>query len=108
MRVISLDRPEVEPFFMPERFRHDIAYFMTPGGEAGVPELLAGEYWVRLDDARRWLEDGVVEVISPLDSQRTAEIEITEQQEAWLDWMSARNSTCEARSGWWMSHDISW
>ena len=45
------------------------------------------EYWIRLEDARRWLDDGVLEVISPLDSQRKAEIELTEEQEVWLEWM---------------------
>ncbi len=60
---------------------------MTPPGNPGVPPLGPGEYWVRLDDARRWLEQFVVEVVSPLDSDAKAEIELSEEQEAWLEWI---------------------
>ena len=91
MRVIAVDRPELAPLEMPERFKRDIAYFMTPPGEHGVPPLPAGEYWVRLEDARRWLEDGVLSLVSPLDSQHQTEAEITDEQQAWLEWMVAHN-----------------
>ena len=74
---------------MPARFRTQIAYFMTPSGEHGAPELKPGEYWIRLGDARRWLDDGVVSIISPLDAEAKAEIELTDEQEAWLEWMVA-------------------
>ena len=72
---------------MPARFKHDIAYFMTPPGERGAPQLPAGEYWVSLDEARRWLDEGVLLVVSPLDSESQAEIEISEDQERWLEWL---------------------
>lgn len=75
------------PFSMPARFRTDIAYFMTPAGEPGVPPLGPGEYWVRLADARQWLDELVVRVVSPLDAEAQAELELTEEQEAWLEWM---------------------
>ena len=91
MRVIAVDRPELAPLEMPERFKRDIAYFMTPPGEQGVPPLPAGEYWVRLEDARRWLDDGVLSLVSPLDSQHQTEAEITDEQQAWLEWMVAHN-----------------
>jgi hypothetical protein len=87
MRVKSVDKPEVAPCEMPARFRTDIAYFMTPAGERGAPKLAAGDYWISLDDARRWLDDGVVEVISPLDSVNSTEFELTEEQENWLRWL---------------------
>ena len=69
--VYPVDKPELPPFKMPHRFRTDVAYFMTPAGEEGVPELAAGEYWVRLKDARRWLDELVVEVVSPLAAAST-------------------------------------
>jgi hypothetical protein len=72
---------------MPDRFRHDVTYFMTPAGERGVPALAAGEYWISADNARRWLDDGVLVLVSPLDSTKSAEVEITEEQEAWLEWL---------------------
>ena len=89
VRVHAAERPDLPPFIMPDRFRHDVTYFMTPSGDHGVPPLPKGEYWVRLEDAERWLEDLVIEVVSPLDSQSKAEIELTDEQEAWLEWLIA-------------------
>ena len=88
MRVTPLDRSTVPPMAMSQRFRTEIVYFMTPAGTRGAPANLGGnEYWISLDDARRWLEDGVVLVVSPLDSASKAEIELSEEHEAWLEWM---------------------
>ncbi|HTN75426.1 MAG TPA: hypothetical protein VL096_09270 [Pirellulaceae bacterium] len=87
MRVIPLDRPHVLPYLMPARFKTDIAYFMTPGGDPGVPPLGPNEYYVRLDDARKWVDELVVSVVSPLAAEAKAELELTEEQEAWLAWM---------------------
>ena len=85
--VYAVNRPELDPFPMPDRFRHEITYFMTISGEGGIPKLPAGEYWIRMDDAKTALEDGVVRIVSPLDSSSRAEIELSEEQEAWLEWM---------------------
>jgi len=76
---------------MPARFRHDIAYFMTPSGEGGAPELPEGEFWISLDDAKNFLAEGVLTLVSPLDSENQAEAEITEEQELWLEWLVANN-----------------
>jgi hypothetical protein len=87
MLVHAVNHPDLAPLAMPDRFRTDVAYFMTPGGERGVEKLPAGEYWIRPDDARRWLDEGVVSVVSPLDSLNQTEIELTDEQENWLRWM---------------------
>lgn len=88
VRVVPVGRPEVAPFAMPDRFRHDITYFVTSPGERGAPAALGeNEWWVRLADARQFYDDGILRIVSPLDSQSTAELEITEEQEAWLQWM---------------------
>ena len=87
MRVYAVDRPDLPPLEMPERFKHDIAYFMTPSGERDAPPLEAGVYWISLDDARRWLDEGVLMLVSPLDSENQAEVEISEEQERWLEWL---------------------
>jgi len=87
MFIHAADKPNVPPFEMPARFRTDIAYFMTPAGERGAPKLPAGEYWISLEDSRRWLDEGAVEVISPLDNLNSTEFELTEEQENWLRWM---------------------
>ncbi len=73
---------------MSARFKHDITYFVTPSGNPGVPESLAkGEWWVQREDARRIYDEGIIRIVSPLDSGVTAELEITEEQEAWLEWI---------------------
>jgi hypothetical protein len=87
MLVIPVDRPHVLPFMMPARFKTDIAYFMTPAGDPGVPPLGPNEYFIRDEDAKRWLEELVVRVVSPLSAEKQAEIELTEDQEAWLNWL---------------------
>jgi hypothetical protein len=91
MLVYAVDRPEVPPLEMPGRFRHDIAYFMTPPGERGAPLLGEGEFWIDPEDVRRWLDEGVLLLVSPLDSENQAEVEINEEQEAWLEWLVRHN-----------------
>jgi hypothetical protein len=87
MWVHAVDHPDLAPLEMPARFRHDVAYFMTPPGERGAPRLPAGEYWIDPNDARRWLDEGVLSIVSPLDSENQAEVEISEEQERWLEWL---------------------
>jgi hypothetical protein len=87
MRVFAVGRADLPPIEMPARFKHDIAYFMTPGGEPGVPPLEPGEFWVRRADAERWLDEGVLTLISPLDSEKHTEVEISDDQQRWLEWL---------------------
>jgi hypothetical protein len=87
VNVHAVDRPAVAPLSLPGRIRHDVAYFMTPAGDHGVPALGAGEYWIRREDARLWLEDGVFRLVSPLDSENKTECELTEEQELLLAWL---------------------
>jgi hypothetical protein len=89
MLVFAVDQPELPPFTMPDRFRHEITYFITPAGEAGIPALPTREYWIRLCDTQSFLDDGAVRIVSPLDSDSKAEIELTEEQENWLEWLLA-------------------
>lgn len=85
--VEAVDRPEVPRHAMPDRFRHEITYFMSLPGESGAPSLPSGEYWISQENARNWLEDGVFLLLSPLDSQNQTEIELSEEQEDWLRWL---------------------
>jgi hypothetical protein len=89
IRVRAVDRPELAPLEISDRFRTEIAYFMSLPGEPGVPALAAGEYWVSADRAKSWLDEGVFRLVSPLDSASQAEIELSEEHEAWLEWMTA-------------------
>jgi hypothetical protein len=88
MKIVALDRPNIPPLEVPDRFRMEIVYFMTPPGEHGAPaDLGENEYWIDLGDARRWLDEQVVYVVSPLDAENQAEIELTEYHEAFLQWI---------------------
>ena len=87
VQVIPIDQPDVAPFSMPDRFRKEVVYFMTPLDGEGAPSLAKDEYWRRSEDAKQWLDDGVFTLVSPLDAHSVAEIELTEEQEAWLEWM---------------------
>jgi len=88
MKIIAVDQPQAPPLDMPDRFRMEIVYFMTPPGDRGAPaQLEENEYWINLDDARRWLDDLVVYVVSPLDAENQAEIELTEYHEAFVQWL---------------------
>lgn len=89
LRVTAVGRTEVPPLTMPVRFRHEVAYFMTPYGDAGVPKLGADEYWIRKEDAAKYLDEFVVRIVSPLDGANQTEIELSEEQETWLEWMVA-------------------
>lgn len=86
--VVAVDCPHAPPCAMPDRFRHDVTYFATPAGVQDAPASLPErEYWIRREDAQRILDDSVITIVSPLDSASRTEIEITEEQERWLEWM---------------------
>ncbi|MDZ4780581.1 MAG: hypothetical protein SGJ19_10045 [Planctomycetia bacterium] len=87
IHVIAVGRTDLAPHPMPDRFRHDVSYFMAIPGENGVPVFPAGEYWVPRADAARYLEEGVLVLVSPLDSYHRTEVELTAEQEDWLEWM---------------------
>jgi len=89
VKVYAVDRSGLAPLTMPDRFRHEIAYFMSVPGVNGVPSLPPGEYWVRLEEAKTWFDEGVLRIVSPLDANNCAEIELTEEHEEWLEWMIA-------------------
>lgn len=84
--VYPVDQPQIAPFSMSDRFRHEVTYFMSIPGEGGVPNMPPGEYWVGLENARNWLEEGAISLVSPLSESRT-DVELSEEQEDWLEWL---------------------
>ena len=84
---------------MPDRFRLEVVYFMSPTSSAkgvpipGAPTCNEREYWVKPEDAQRWLDEGVFTLVSPLDAEAVAEIELSEDQERWLEWMAEHGIT---------------
>lgn len=93
IQVYAVDQPELPPFQASDRLRLEVAYFMSVPGEHGVPQLAEAEYWVDPAAARRWLDDGVISIVSPLDSENKTEVELSEEHEAWLEWMLAHRVT---------------
>ncbi len=90
MKIVAADQPLAPALEMPDRFRLEIVYFMTPPGDRGAPaDLGEHEYWIDLKEAQTWLDEGVVYVVSPLDAENQAEIELTEYHEAFLNWILA-------------------
>lgn len=85
--VHAVDRTDIAPLRMPDRFKHDVTYFATHASDLGRAPLPSGEYYIQLPEARTLLEDGVVRIVSPLDSTNRTEIEISEEQEVWLTWI---------------------
>lgn len=88
VQVFSVDQPDLQPFPMPERFRHEVTFFALDHLADGSP-LSEGEWSIDLAEADSILADGVVRLVSPLDSDSRAEIELSEEQEAWLEWVTA-------------------
>lgn len=89
MLIFPVDQPQVPPLTMPARFRLEVVYFMTPPGNDGVPDMGPGEYWIKRENAIKWLDELVVRLVSPLDAASKAEVELTEDQERWLEWLVA-------------------
>ena len=87
MHVYAVDKSDITPLKMPDRFRLEIPYFMETAGSPGVPKLGKGKYWVDLQKAQTWLDDMVISVVSPLSAEVKAEVELSEDHERWLEWM---------------------
>lgn len=87
IKIHAVDRPEVLPLTMPDRFKTEVVYFMTPPDQLGIQHAPANHYWINLDDAKRWLDDYVIVVVSPLAADAKAEMELTDYQEEWLEWL---------------------
>jgi hypothetical protein len=87
--LTPLDRPEIAPRLISARLRSQLVYFMSPHDAPGVPPLGENEYWFAEAEVARWLDEGVFHLVSPLDTANMTEVELTEEQEALLDWLKA-------------------
>lgn len=86
-RMVAIDRPEAPPLSISARLRGQLVYFMTPPGSAGIPELREDEFWFAKDEVARWLDEGVIYLVSPLDSANATEVELSDEQETLLAWL---------------------
>jgi hypothetical protein len=93
IRVQALDGKPNETLEMPDRFRLEVVYFMTPEDAPQGNSLGGAEYWIEPDNVEKWLEDGCFSVVSPLDAESVAEIELSEEHERWLEWLRKNQIT---------------
>ncbi len=87
LRLIAVDHPEIPALAISTRLRSQLVYFMTPPDTPGVPVLAESEYWLARSDVSRWLSDGVLLLVSPLDTENMTEVELSEEQEVVLGWL---------------------
>ena len=85
--LTPLDRPSVAPRPISERLRGQLVYFGLASNSPGVPTLGEAEYWFDPFEVSRWLDDGVISLISPLDTANMTEVELSEEQESFLTWL---------------------
>jgi hypothetical protein len=85
--LVPLDRPEAGPRPISARLRSQLVYFGSASGAPGVPELGEHEFWFAEAEVARWLDEGVFYLVSPLDSANQTEVELSEEQEALLNWL---------------------
>ncbi|WP_165229885.1 hypothetical protein [Aquisphaera insulae] len=87
LKVLSVDHPEIPPLPISARLRSQLVYFMSPTDRDGVPELRDDEFWIASVDVTRWLMEGVFQLVSPLDTANTTDVELTDEQDAFLSWL---------------------
>jgi hypothetical protein len=85
--LTALDRPDVRPLAISARMRGQLVYFMAARSAADMPSLGENEYYFARDEVKKWLDEGVFYLVSPLDSANVTEVELTEEQEALLSWL---------------------
>jgi hypothetical protein len=86
-RLQPIDRSEIATKPISTRLRLQLAYFArTPQGP-GAPRLGVNEYYFPAAEIARTLEDGVLVLVSPLDTAHMTEVELSEEQEDLLQWL---------------------
>lgn len=87
LALVPLDRPEVAPLAITPRLRGQLVYFMTPRDAPGLPKLGEADFWFAADDVAKWADEGIIEVVSPLDTAGMTEVELSEEQETLVAWL---------------------
>jgi hypothetical protein len=85
--LVPIDCPDAGKRAISPRLRAQLVYFMSDPGGPGVPALGENEYWFAAEDVARWIDEGVFYLVSPLDTANMTEVELTEEQEAMLQWL---------------------
>ncbi len=82
--VYAVDKPNLKPYEISRTLRGQLHYFTE--GEIRDREK-PNDYFFPLERTSELLDEGVFYITSPLDDQNQAEIEITEEQEDFLEWL---------------------
>ena len=89
-KLQPVDRPELAPLPISSRLRSQLVYFAAHDPPAG--QILGDEeYYFDADKVAEAIEAGVVELISPLDTANMTEVELSEEQETFLQWLADKN-----------------
>jgi hypothetical protein len=96
IRVEAIDRQGIPLREITPRLRSQLNYFASTPDASSRPELGENEYWFDREDVVRWLDDGVIHLVSPLDTAHTTEVELSEEQEEFLSWLQSRQ-VCHVR-----------
>jgi len=91
MKLVSVGYPDSKSMTISPRLRGQLVYFAAAPGGAGVPPLGENEYFFRLIETRTFLDEGVIYLVSPLDTANMTEVEISEEQEDMLEWLAANS-----------------
>ena len=94
--LVPIDQKQVSPLPISARMRGQLVYFMAGPTAAGMPPLGENEYLFARDEVRKWIDDGVFYLVSPLDSANMTEVELTEEQEVMLNWLD-KNQVAHVR-----------
>lgn len=87
LALVPLDRPEVAPLAISPRLRNQLVYFMSPRDTPGLPSLGERDFWFAAAEVAQWADDGVIHVVSPLDTAGRTEVELSEEQETFVAWL---------------------
>jgi hypothetical protein len=87
MRLVAVGRPEVPVFTLSPRLRSQFIYFASAPDAPGIPALGENEFHFPLNETRTWHDEGVIYLVSPLDTANKTEVELTEEQEDLMAWL---------------------
>lgn len=87
LSLAVIDRPEVPPLTISARLRSQLVYFAVP-----LNPPIEGELAFREEEVEKWLDEGVIELISPLDTANMTEVELEEEQETMLLWLKQQKA----------------
>ncbi len=87
--IVPIDRADVAPRPISPRFRSQLIYFIGSPDSPEAPPLAEGELWFDSKEIDRWISDGVFYLVSPLDTANMTEVELTEEQEDFLNWLKS-------------------